>query len=450
MKPFTIAVIGGNAAGAAAAAKAKRVNPSARVVLFEKTEFISVGVCEFPFVLSGEIQNPASLLFYTPEKFSEEKKVEVFVQTEVVSINTKERLVKFKIGDDAAEIELNYDKLILATGSRQGEFPGLDPELENVLWLKKYPDLLRTKQYLETNRPNHATIIGSGYLGLEIAEAMVSRGMDVTIIEKLSHILPAAEPEFSAIIEGLLKSKNVEIVNGYKNLSFSLDSNRVNAVKVDSLRIETGCVFPVIGFRPDTRLISGLDFKRGASGEIITDAFTRTSVPHVYAAGDSTGVKNFLTGRNQVFYSAKVAHNTGHISGSNAAGRSEQFSGAIPVVSFRLFTRYFAQTGLTEKIAREHGFVTKSAFSLMPNLVHVMPESMDTAAKLIVNRLNNQIIGASFWGGKEVSGLCDLITLIIRNKMTYNSLLETDFNYTPALSPFRNILISLIHKIGKG
>lgn len=450
MKPFTVAVIGGNAAGAAAAAKAKRVNPSARVVLFEKTGYISVGVCEFPFVLSGEIKEPASLLFYTPSKFSEEKKVDVFIESEVLSIDAKERILNFKSSGDDAELSLSYDKLIIATGSRQSEFPGLDTDLENVLWLKKYPDLIRTKGYLEVNKPYHTIIIGSGYLGLEIAEAMVNRGAEVTVLEKQSEILPSAEPEFSAILTGLLQANKVEVITNLEKITFNTDSGRVKSVKADSRLIETDAVFPVVGFRPDTRFIAGMDFKRGTFGEIITDAFMRTNVPHIFAAGDSAGVKNFLTGKNQIFYSAKVAHTTGHIAGNNAAGKNEQFLGAIPVTSFRLFGKYFSQTGLTEKSAREHGFVTKSAFGSMTNLVHVMPESINTAAKLIINRLNNQIIGASFLGGKEVSGLSDLITLMIRNRMTYSGLLETDFNYTPALSPFRNILISLIHKINKG
>lgn len=450
MRPFTIAVIGGNAAGAAAAAKAKRVNPSARVVLFEKTSFISVGVCEFPFVLSGEISDPSSLLFFSPQKFAEEKNVEVFINSDVFAVDTKERIIRYRSVEEETNQQLHYDKLIVATGSCQREYPGLDSELENVFWLKKYPDLLRTKKYLEVNQPSHIIVIGSGYLGLEIAEALTLRGIEVTILEKETRMLPGAEPEFSAILTGLLREKKIELITQVSSLTINSLNGRIKSVKADSRLIETDGVFPVIGFRPDTRMIAGLDFKRGENGELITDAFMRTNIPHIFAAGDAAGVKNFLTGKNQVFYNAKVAHNTGHTAGSNAGGKNEQFKGAIPVTSFRLFNRYFAQTGLTESTAREHGFVTKSAFVTLPNLVPVMPESITTAAKLVINRLNNQILGAAFFGGKEVSGLSDLITLMIRNRMIYSSLSETDFNYTPALSPFRNILISLIHKINKG
>ncbi|MCK6613132.1 MAG: FAD-dependent oxidoreductase [Ignavibacteriaceae bacterium] len=450
MKPLTIAVIGGNAAGAAAAAKAKRVNPQARVVLFEKTDYISVGVCEFPFVLSGEISDPASLIFYTPEKFSEEKKVEVFIGSEVISVDTKERVLTFTDKNSSESIRMLYDRLIIATGSSQSEVAGLDAGLENVLWLKKYSDLLRTKDFLDHKSPGHGIVIGSGYLGLEIAEALVKRGMEVSIIEKESRVLPGAEPEFSGIIGEILREKQIAVYSGITTLSFITDNRSVKSVKVGSRVLESNALFPATGFRPDTRFIAGLDFRRGAFGEIITDTFLRTSIPYVYAAGDSAGIKNFLTSKSQVFYSAKVAHNTGHIAGSNAAGKPEQFKGAIPVTSFRIFDKYFSQTGLTEIAAREHGFVVKTAFAIMPNLVHIMPGVSNTAAKLIINKVNKQILGASFLGDKEVSGLSDLITFMIRNRMSYDIISETDFNYTPALSPFRNILISLKNKLDKG
>jgi len=448
MKINPIVVIGGGAAGAATAAGAKRLSPQTDVIILEKSTYISVGVCEFPYVLSGEISDPDKLIFYNAESFRKEKGVEVFYNCDCKVIDWKNHTIEFTDLNSGKTAIQSYSKLIIASGSEPTRLPGLPLNFSNVFYLKQFPDLINITRFLDSQKPQNIVIAGSGYLGLELADSFTKRGLSVKILEKADRVFPAGDKEFSLLIAKVLDAKNIECLKGSGQQSFFGDGDRLNKIKLKSGRVlDCDALFVCAGFQPNSSLAKLSGIKTSENGAIVTYAFMRTSVPDVYAAGDSIQIKNLVSNKYAPVFLAPIARETGYIAAQNAVGKSSRFEGTIAPFSVRVFDNYFASTGLTEQAAEASGFVTKSAFGSVKNLVHVMPEAADVAGKIVINALDKRILGASFFGGKEVSGLVDIITLSIKNKMTYHQLAETEFNYTPALSPFNHILPKLIRQL---
>ncbi|MCU0415293.1 MAG: FAD-dependent oxidoreductase [Ignavibacteriaceae bacterium] len=252
-RPVKIIVVGGNAAGPASAAKAKRYNPNADVLLFEASEFISTGTCEMPYVLSGEIDDYRKIVFFSPSSFQKEKGVKVFVKHFVQEIDTKKKMIIIKDLIEDKILEHDYDKLILATGSKAKTLPGFDTQLKNIFTLKNINDLLRIDEYLKANEAKNAVIIGSGYIGLEAAEALIKRNIHVTVVERESKPLPGTEKEFSDEILNLLHQNKVEFFSEVKNVEPVITGDKLIAVRMgDDKFFETDLVLLSVGFEPDT------------------------------------------------------------------------------------------------------------------------------------------------------------------------------------------------------
>ena len=217
-RPVRIIVVGGNAAGPAAAAKAKRFNPNADVILFEASEFISAGTCEMPYVLSGEIDDYRKLLFFSPSSFKNEKGVKVYVKQFVEEIDTKNKNVVVKDFIDGKTLNYDYDKLILATGSKAKTLPGFDTELKNVFTLKNINDLIQINEFITKQKITRAIVIGSGYIGLEAAESLIKRNITVQLIEKENRPLPGADEEFGNEILKILIGNGIEFVGEVADL----------------------------------------------------------------------------------------------------------------------------------------------------------------------------------------------------------------------------------------
>lgn len=450
MKTNPIVVIGGGAAGAAAAARVKRLSPSSEVIILEKTSYISVGVCEFPYVISGEIADPASLIFYNAESFEKEKGVRVVYSADCKSIDAKNHTLEYVDVTSGNTIIQSYSKLILAPGSESVKLPGLRNDCTNVFNLKSYADLIKIQEFLKNRTPRNIVVFGAGYLGLEIADALTRKGISVIIIDKAERPLSGADSEFSMLVSKLLESKRVEFIGNNPDPVFFYEGDKVAKIKLNGGRVlECDGAMVAIGFKSNSKLAELSGIKVGKSGAIVTDSWMRTSQPDIFAAGDAVEVKNMFFAQRAPVYLASIARETGYIAAANAAGQRTQFDGTVSPISVRIFDHYFGSTGLTEEQAKQMGFVTKSAFGKAKNLVHIMPDASDIAGKLIINSLDKRIIGAAFLGGKEVSGLVDIISLSIKSKMTYMQLAEMEFTYTPSLSPFNHLIPKLIRTLDK-
>jgi CoA-dependent NAD(P)H sulfur oxidoreductase len=435
-----IIVVGGNASGPAAAAKAKRFNPNAEVLLFEASEFISTGTCEMPYVLSGEIDDYRKIVFFSPSSFQAEKGVKVFIKHFVEEIDVKKKIIIVKNLIEDKSIEYDYDKLILATGSKAKTLSGFDTQLKNVFTLKNVNDLVRLDEYIKKEEPKIAVILGSGYIGLESAEALIKRNILVKIIERESDPFPTADKEFSDEIFKILIENKIEFIGDVKDIEPVIMEDKVISLKSGKKYIETDLVLMSVGFEPDNFLAQSTKLELGKSGGIKVDKYLRTSNSSVYAAGDNVEVINAVTGKPDYIPLATQAYEMGHIAGENAAGGNVQYEPIVKNISVKIFGKYFASIGLSSFEAVKKGFDVEESFAKAKNFVEVMPGSENVIGKVLMDKGSKRIIGASFLGGKEVSGYADLVSALIKLRIPASFLAKINYNYTPPLSPFINLL----------
>jgi NADPH-dependent 2,4-dienoyl-CoA reductase/sulfur reductase-like enzyme len=446
MNPVKIIVVGGNSAGPAAAAKAKRVNPAAVVNLFEAEQFISTGTCEMPYVLSGEIKDFEDVIFYNPESFLSKKGAQVFVRHRVEEIDRKAKTITVTDLQNDKLIEYKYDTLILCTGSYVKMVPGFSNDFKNVFKLKSIDDLIHLEKYLKKNSVTKATIIGSGYIGLEASEALHKRNISTTIIEKEALPLPSAEVEISKRILTELEKHNVNFVGGCKTLEPLIKEDKVVSVKFDEDYIESDLVLMATGIAPNNLLAQRAKLEMGIFGGLKVDKKLRTSDRYIFAAGDNIEFTNALTAKLDYFPFSIYSHSFGHIAGENAAGGNANAEPIVKNVSVKIFKYFFTSVGLNSTGAEQSRFKAVTVTAETPNLVTVMPESKNGFGKLIFDIENKRILGACFLGGKEVSGYADLISSAIYSEQKIDFLTKITVNYTPPLSPFKNLLSVLGRK----
>jgi NADPH-dependent 2,4-dienoyl-CoA reductase/sulfur reductase-like enzyme len=448
IKPGKIIVVGGNAAGPAAAAKAKRVSPGTEVTIIEKSNFISTGTCELPYVLSGEISDYKKIVFYTPEKFKQEKGVDVFCNSLVESINSREKTIDVKNLLNGTTSKLKYDKLVLATGSFAGKIPYLPSSAKNVFSLKNVDDLIRLQRFISSANVRTAAVIGSGYLGLELVESLKKINIETVLIEKETLPFPSSDTEISAIIGELLKEKGIQFFGGVESPRINMDNNgSVASIEISGRVMQTGIILTAAGFVPNTELAMQAKIELNKSGAIRVDNKLRTSDLHIYAAGDNIEVMEAITGKHEHIPLATFAHAFGHIAGANAAGDNLRVEPVVKNIAVKIFDNYFVSVGLNNCEVEKSRFYFSAVSGFVPNIVKVMPGSRNVFGKIIYEKSNKRILGASFFGGKEVSGYGDIISTLIETRQPADVLAKINFNYTPPLSPFINLLSVLGRKI---
>ncbi len=444
--PARIIVIGGSAAGAAAAAKAKRVSPVTDVILFEKYPYISTGVCEIPYVISGDIEDYRKLIFYDPEKFSSEKGVRVFVNHLVESIDRQKKNISVRDLLSGETKSYSYDKLIITTGSKSIELPQFDPFLKNVFYIKSIPDLEKYLEYKKTNQVKSAAVIGAGLLGLEMVDALRSKGIERALFEKNSLPFPSAEKEIQLLVNELLNKKDVSFYSNALDIKPFIDQNKIKSIKLDGRILEYDVYFVTAGVKPDKSLFEKSKIEIGRSGGVRVDNKLCTSDSNIYAAGDCIEVMNYVSRRNEVIPLATLSRDYGHIAGANAAGENIRTNPVVKNISVKIFDNYFASCGITTEEAKSLRISFKYVDASVPNLVDIMPDSEKVYGKILYSSDNKKILGASFFGGRELSGYSDLISGLITAGQNIDVLTKINYNYTPPLSPFKNLLSVLGRK----
>jgi|ERR1035441_630540 NADPH-dependent 2,4-dienoyl-CoA reductase/sulfur reductase-like enzyme len=440
-----IIIVGGNAAGPAAAAKAKRVNPDAEIILFEAGNFISTGTCEIPYVLSKEIKNTEDIIFFTPEEFYRQKGVKVFVNHLVEEINTKEKFVKVQNIRTGAFTNYYYDKLILTTGSSSKK-DILAKDSVNSFTLKNISDLVQIKEFIGSFNVKNVSIIGAGFIGLETAEALVNIGCTVSLIEKSSMPFPSAEPEIQVLIKELLVKNSITFYSSAE-IKPIINQNKITAININGRIVETELVINAIGILPNVYLAVKANLKIGTTGALKVDTRLRTSDFNIYAAGDLIEVMDFITGRPVFLPFASYAYEYGHIAGENAAGGNVSASPVINNAGMRLFDKYYVSVGLTLYEAIKNNILADSVTGIQSDYASVMPDAGKVFGKIVFEKISNRLLGASFFGGREVEGFVNVVSALIRLRQPARILAEINYVYTPPLSPLKNLLSSLGKKI---
>jgi NADPH-dependent 2,4-dienoyl-CoA reductase/sulfur reductase-like enzyme len=432
-----IIVIGGVAAGPSAATKAKRVSPDAEVVLYEQGEHISYGVCEIPFFISGEIQDSEKLVVYTSERLKKEKDVTAHILHRVESILPSKREISIRNIKDGKTFTDWYDKLIIATGSSSKHLGIHGEKCRNVFYIKSLSNAYALKKYIDEEKPRNAVIIGAGFIGLEMADALSKRELEISIVHKSEHPLSILEVQNRKIISEELKTNAINFIPNSTVEWFGIGSKQnVVAVGLKNQTLETDMVIVAIGVSPNSHLAQQSGIQVGNQGGIlVSDRMNALGVNNIFAAGDCCEFKNIVTKKSAYVSLATTASKTGRIAGENAAGGNVQFKGFVRAMGMQLFDLEIAHVGLSSKEAQEAHFQIEITDVKAKSKIGMFPNSTDIYFTLISDKTNGKLLGANVLGKNGAVQRANVFALAIRHGLTVQDIAELDLIYAPKFSP---------------
>lgn len=447
--PKRIVVIGGVAAGPSAAAKAKRTNPDCDVVLFEQNEHISYGVCEIPYYIGGDVEQ-SRLISNTPAQLRERKGVEVRVLHRVEEILPAKKKI---IVRDIAQAKLReepYDRLILATGSRPKRL-GVDGEdARGIFTVKALEDAYRLYEYVKSEKPKHAVIIGGGYIGMEMAEALRSRSLGVTILHRHNLPMHGLEKETQEWILRELAMNDVQFIGEATTEGFVVDKmKRVSHVVTKGGSFKADLVILALGVLPNSEIAQKAGIRIGTTGGIRTDQRQETNLDNIYAAGDCCEVKNLVNDKPSYMPLATIGSKQGWVAGENAAGGSAAFRGAIRSIAVKVFGIEVARVGLSSEEARASGFdvVTDSVSAW--SKVAMMPGSSKLSITIIADRRTKRLLGVNMIGSDGVVLRANTLAVAIQNKMSIPDIQQWDLAYSPPFTPLWDPILVAANATGR-
>lgn len=427
-------VIGGVAAGMSAASKLKRINKDADIVVYEKGRFLSYGACGLPYYVSGENDDYTKMIARTKEQF-EEMGMHIFLQHEVVKVVPEKKQVMIK---DLVKNKLfidTYDKLMIATGAVPivPPFPGV--QLKNIHGLKTLEDGIYLKEVVDQPNIQDVVIVGGGYIGIEVVEAMLRLGKRVRVIELSDRILRTFDSELTDLAEKELVKHGVELNLGEKVEGF-IGSERVEAVQTDKGTYPADLVLLSIGVRPATKFLDGSGVALAENGAVIIDREMRTNIKDVYSAGDCAQVYHKVMEENTFIPLGTNANKCGRLAGANIAGQHNKYVGTLGSAAIKVCDLEMGRTGLSEIDARNLAIDYTTVFVKSADHPGYYPNQTPIWIKLICEKRTRRILGAQAIGNKGAVLRIDIFAVAIHNNMSADELGMTDLVYAP---PFAGV-----------
>jgi NADPH-dependent 2,4-dienoyl-CoA reductase/sulfur reductase-like enzyme len=440
-------IIGGVAAGMSAASRARKIDPRLEIVVLEKTHHVSYGICGLPFYLSGQIANADGLVVYTPEYFREKRAIDVRLEHEAMEIEPGRKIVR-AMHKRSQPVEIHYDQLVIAAGGGTAmDIPGA--QLQNVFTCNDLDTAIRFRAFLDEERPRKAAIVGSGYIGLEVADALVQRGIAVTVLERGDTVLEALEPEISKRVEAVLAAHGVQLVKNANVTSIAGGGERATTVQfgvggsaaADIVVLATGIV-------PRVEMARAAGVEIGATGAIAVDERMRTNVNGIHAAGDCTEVRHLVSGRAARIPLGTTANKQGRVAGENAAGGRANFEGVVGTLATKIFELEVARTGLSTEQARESGFQPGSlTITSISHAKYLGGKPLDVT--LIWDRASARLLGCQMCGEAGVAKRIDVAAMALHARMRVPDLLHLDLSYAPPFAPVWDPLLIATHEANK-
>lgn len=424
-----ILIIGGVAAGATAAAKARRISPTAKIVMLEAGPDISFANCGLPYYIGGDIKSRSKLILQSPESFNEQYEVEVHINTLVLSIDRFAHQVKTLDTRSGEQKTFEYTKLIMAQGGRPVTpgLPGADSDHVFTLWTLE--DMDKISLHLEKKQPKNAVVVGGGFIGLEMVEALVKRGLKVNVEEMMPHVMAIMEPETAGFIENELLSYGVGIHTGA-----GVTEIRPRSVKLDNGKIlDADMVLLSVGVRPTLQLAKDTGLEIGEAGGLLVNAQLQTSDPDIYAAGDMVEIEHRVNGKKVRIPLAGPANRQGRIAAENALGGNHAYKGSIGTSVVRVFEAVAGITGFSLKQARAAGMDADSVVVHKEHHTSYYPGAETVTTMLIYDRNTGIILGGQTAGYKGADKRLDVIATATAAKLTVSDIADIDFAYSPPI-----------------
>lgn len=427
-------IIGGVAGGATAAARARRLDEHARIVVFERGEHISFANCGLPYYIGGTIAKRESLLVTTIKDFTERYNVDVRIFSEVTRIDRARKEVEVRNVRKNETYRESYDRIILAPGAEpiRPPIPGIG--LPNVLSLRNIPDADAIADYVEERKPETVVIVGGGFISLEMAENLVMRGCRVVIVEMLDQVMNVLDYEMAALVQKHLEEKGVVCKLGCTVSSLSGREGKVVVSTNNGEDLDADLVLMTVGVRPENLLAKEAGLEIGTTGAIKVDSSLRTSDPDIFAVGDAAEVKDLVTGLPAVVALAGPANKEGRIAADNAMGRTSVFRGTLGTAIAKVFDLAVAVTGASEKRLGLHKIPYVMSYTHPGSHAAYYPGAQVMTIKLLFSPGDGKVLGAQIVGGEGVDKRIDVIATAMKGGMTVYDLEELELAYAPPYS----------------
>lgn len=448
-----VVIIGGVAGGATAAARIRRLDEQAEIIVFERSGYISYANCGLPYYIGDTITDPEALTLQTPESFFSRFQITMKVRHEVTAIHAERNVVSVKNLETGAEFEERYDKLLLSPGAKPSLplVPGTD--IDRLFTLRTVEDTFRIKNYINKKNPRSVILAGGGFISLELAENLRHLGMEVTIIQRPKQLMNPFDEDMASFIHSEMRSHGIRLLLGHTVEGFEETENGVRVLLKEEAPLSADMAVLAIGVSPDTRLAEMAGLKLGIKNSIIVNERMETSVPNIFAVGDAVQVKHFVSGEDSLISLAGPANKQGRIAADNICGKDSRYSGSQGSSIIKVFNMTAAVTGLNEKSAKKAGLsVDKVILSPMSHAGYY-PGGKVMTMKVVFEKETYRLLGAQIVGYEGVDKRIDVLATAIRAGMKATDLNELDLAYAPPYSSAKdpvNMAGFMIENIASG
>ncbi|MBU5292939.1 FAD-dependent oxidoreductase [Anaerosalibacter bizertensis] len=448
-----ILIIGGVAAGTKVAAKLKRENRGYDVKLFTDSKDISYAGCGLPYYVGQVIKDKEELIVNTPESFSELTGVEVFTETKVTKINPEDKTIEVTDLNTNENKEYTYDKLVIATGASPIKPPLEGMDLDGIFFMRTPEDAITLREEIEELKPRRATVVGGGFIGLEVAENLAAQGIITTVIDMAETIPPGFDKEMTDYILNHLFENRIMVFTGTKLESIIGENGRVKQVKTDRNKMNTDLVVLSIGIRANTKFLDGTGIELMPNGTVKVNEYLETNIPDIYAVGDCATVSNRITKKPAWSPMGSTANISGRIAAMNINGKEEKYNGALGTAVAQLPGLNIGRTGLTEDEAKSMGYDAISVVTVVDDKAHYFPGSSAFIIKMTADKNTKKLLGLQVLGldRSAVDKIVDIAVTAISLDGSLEDIKDLDLAYAPpfstAIHPFAHTVNVLLNKI---
>ena len=426
-----ILIVGGVAGGASAAARLRRLDENAKIIMFERGDHISFANCGLPYHVGGTIKNRGDLLLQTPESFKRRFNVEVRARNEVVKIDRGAKQIEVLDLDSGDKYIEEYDKLVLSPGAEPARpsIPGI--ESDRIFTLRNVPDTDRINGFIDSHRPKRAVVIGGGYIGLEMAENLRDRGMLVAVVEMLDQVLPLMDKEMANLLHGQLHRHNIALWLDDAVANFQQSDGRLTVGLKSGMQLSCDFAILAIGVRPEIKLAKEAGLEIGPCGGIKVNPNLQTSDPDIYAVGDAIEVQDFILGKPVLIPLAGPANKQGRMAADNICGRGRRYTGTQGTAILKVFDLTAAMTGASEKALEKTNLKYEKLYLHPANHVGYYPGAKQMHIKVLFTKPEGKILGVQIVGSDGVDKRIDIFAVAIRAGLTVFDLQELELAYAP-------------------
>ena len=448
-----VVIVGGVAGGATAAARIRRLNQQAEIVVFERSGYISYANCGLPYYIGDVITDPEALTLQTPESFFSRFRVTMKVRHEVTAIHPDRKSVSVRNLETGEVFEESYDKLLLSPGAKptQPRLPGVG--LSKLFTLRTVEDTFQIKEFIRTNHPQSAVLAGGGFIGLELAENLRELGMEVTIVQRPKQLMNPFDPDMAAFIHNEMRRNGVKLALGHTVEGFEERDGGVDVLLKDEQPLHADMVVLAIGVTPDTGLAKEAGLELGIKGSILVNDRMETTVPDIYAVGDAVQVKHFVTGQDALISLAGPANKQGRIAADNICGGDSRYPGSQGSSVIKVFDLTAATTGINETNAKKAGLDADKVILSPMSHAGYYPGGKVMTMKVVFEKETYRLLGAQIVGYEGVDKRIDVLATAIHAGMKATQLKELDLAYAPPYSSAKdpvNMAGFMIENIANG